>query len=53
MKFIGLKDFKYVYITNGITKAIHTTMIEHSLRPIVQKNEYHFIWHQKFLEKMV
>ena len=34
------KRLKYVYITNGITEAIHTTMIEHSLRPIVQKNEY-------------
>ena len=40
MKFVGLKDFKYVYITNGVTEAIHTTMIEHSLRPMTQKDEY-------------
>ena len=40
MKFTGLKDFKHVYVTNGITEAIHTTMIEHSLRPMVQKHEY-------------
>jgi len=40
MKFIGLKDFKYVYVTNGITEAIHTTMIEHGLRPMTQKGEY-------------
>ena len=37
MKFIGLKDFKYVYITNGITEVIHTTMIEHSLRHCSKK----------------
>lgn len=40
MKFTGLKDFKYVYITNGVTEAIHTTMIEHNLRPMVVENEY-------------
>ena len=40
MKFIGLKDFKHVYVTNGITEAIHTTMIEHGLRPMTQKGEY-------------
>ena len=40
MKFVGLKDFKYVYITNGITEAMTTVMFEHSLRPITQKGEY-------------
>lgn len=40
MKFTGLKDFKYVYITNGVTEAITTTMAEHSLRPMTQKGEY-------------
>ena len=40
LKFKGLKDFKHVYVTNGITEAIHTTMIEHGLRPMTQKGEY-------------
>ena len=40
MKFTGLKDFKYVYITNGVTDAITTVMFEHGLRPLIQENEY-------------
>ena len=40
IKFKGLKDFKHVYITNGVTEAITITMLEHSLRPVVCKDEY-------------
>ena len=40
IKFKGLKEFKHVYITNGVTEAITITMLEHSLRPIVCKDEY-------------
>ena len=29
-----------MYVTNGITEAIHTTIIEHGLRPMTQKGEY-------------
>ena len=40
IKFKGLKDFKHVYITNGNTDFIHTSMLEHNLRPIVNEFEY-------------
>ena len=40
IKFKGLKDFKYVYITNGISEAITISMLEHGLRPITYDNEY-------------
>ena len=39
-KVKGLKNFPYVYITNGITEAIHVTMLEHGLRPVVADKEY-------------
>jgi hypothetical protein len=40
IKFKGLKDFKYVYITNGISESITLSMLEHSLRPVVNVSEY-------------
>ena len=39
-KFKGLKDFGYVYITNGVSEAITVCMLEHNLRPIVNKDDY-------------
>ena len=40
LKFKGLKDFKNVYITNGVTEFIQTTMVEHSIKPVLVENEY-------------
>jgi len=40
IKFKGLKDFGYVYITNGVSEAITVCMLEHNLRPIVNKDDY-------------
>lgn len=40
LKFKGLRDFNHVYITNGVSEAITVTMLEHSLRPLVNKMEY-------------
>ena len=52
IKFKGLKDFKHVYITNGVSDFIYTSMLEHSLRPIVVKDDYPaYVEHAKILAK--
>ena len=52
IKFKGLKDFKHVYITNGVSDFIYTSMLEHSLRPIVIKDDYPaYVEHAKILAK--
>ena len=41
LKFKGLKDFKNVYITNGVTEFIQIVIPDHNLRPITHhKKEY-------------
>ena len=41
LKFKGLKDFKHVYITNGVTEFIQIVMPDHSLRPVTHhEKEY-------------
>ena len=44
LKFKGLKDFKNVYITNGVTEFIQTAMVEHSIKPVLVENEYKAYW---------
>ncbi|MDB4335690.1 hypothetical protein OAA03_00355 [bacterium] len=39
-KVKGLRDFKHVYITNGVSEAINMAMTEHSLRPEVVTDDY-------------
>ena len=41
LKFKGLKDFRNVYITNGVTEFIQIVMPDHSLRPVTHhEKEY-------------
>lgn len=40
LKFTGLDQFPYIYITNGITEFIQEVIPEHGLRPISQTDEY-------------
>lgn len=40
LKFTGLEEFPYFYITNGITEFVQEAIPEHKLRPISQHDEY-------------
>ena len=39
-KVKGLRDFKHVYITNGVSEAINMAITEHRLRPEVVSDDY-------------
>ena len=39
-KVKGLRDFKHVYITNGVSEAISMAITEHRLRPEVVSDDY-------------
>ena len=39
-KVKGLKDFKYVYITTGVSESINMAITEHRLRPEVVSDDY-------------
>jgi hypothetical protein len=40
LKFHGLEQFPYFYITNGITEFVQEAIPEHKLRPVSQPDEY-------------
>lgn len=39
-KVKGLKDFKYIYITTGVSESINMAITEHRLRPEVVSDDY-------------